>query len=326
MHEILIAGVLVGLGSAGCVPGQPQAAAPVDANAETAGRVVRRVAVAGNPDGLSVAGGMLWVGTYQGGSIAEIELRSGSLVRTVQVGATTLPLSVHASGSAVWVGAYGSASILKVNAGTGKVDATIPVGTAPVGFAEVDGRLWVVNQADSTLSVIDPKQRKVVRTVPVSGLRGGFPVSYGGAVWVADLAGTTNELWRIDASTGQITARVQTGPHPSEVAFGFGSGWVTDAEGLTRFDPASGAVLKRITGLGRQLDGIAVGPDAVWVGSIGDNQLIRVDPQRDRATGRVTGIRGPRQITIVDGHIWVAEFAGNAVTQIVPGPSRELPK
>jgi DNA-binding beta-propeller fold protein YncE len=321
---MVIGGLLVGLGAAGCAQAVRPAAAP-GVEAGPAGQVVRRVAVPGNPDGLSVGGHELWVGTYQGGSVAEIDIRTGALVRTVPVGVTSFPLSVHASGSTVWVGAYGSASVLRVDSTTGKVADTIAVGAAPVGFADLDGQLWVVNQADSTISVIDPARRRVARTLPVEGLRGGFPVSYGGAVWVADLAGATNELWRVDPTTGHITTRVPTGPNPSEVAFGFGSGWVTDAEGLTRFDPATGAVQRRITGLGRKLDGIAVGPDAVWVGSIGDNQVSRVDPRRNQATGRVTGLQAPRQIVVVDGQVWVAEFTGNTVAQITPGPAPGLP-
>ncbi len=325
MCRVLAFGLSILLAVTGCALKPTRApsarsAHPAIGGAElpAAGEVVRRVPVMSNPDGLSATSTALWVGSYGSAAVAQIDTRTGVLARTVQLSGTPIPLSVGADSTGVWAAAYGMSAVLRIDPVTGRPDATIPVGSAPVGFAQVAGQLWVVNQGDSTISVINPGSRKVVRTIAVDGLKGGFPVAYGGAVWVADLDGSSNQLWRIDPASGRVTAKVTAGPNPSEVTFGFGSGWVTDREGLTQFDPASGTVQKRFTNLGRQLDGVAVTADSVWVGSIGDNQLVRIDPQRGEVTGRVADIKGPRQIAAVDGQLWVAEFGGNTVAQIKP--------
>ncbi|WP_319459374.1 YncE family protein [Micromonospora sp. RTP1Z1] len=325
MRRVVAVSLSVLLAVTGCAS-KPTTAPPArsahpstgGAELPAAGEVVRRVPVMHQPDGLSATPTSLWVGSYGSAAVAQIDTRTGTLARTVQLSGMPIPLSVHADSTGVWAAAYGASAVLRIDPVTGRPDATIPVGSGPNGFAEVAGQLWVVNHYDSTISVINPGTRKVVRTIAVDGLQGGFPVAYGGAVWVADLEGSSNQLWRIDPASGRVTAKIPAGPNPAEVAFGFGSGWVTDREGLTRFDPASGAVQKRFTNLGRHLFGIAVTTGSVWVGSVDDNQLVRIDPQSGEMTGRVTDIKGPRQIAAVDGQLWVTEFNGNTVAQIKP--------
>ncbi|SBT40790.1 Vgb family protein [Micromonospora auratinigra] len=323
MRRAMVAGLSVLLAVTGCASTSTPASGPArpatgDAELPAAGSVVRRVPVPPKPDGLSAGPTGLWVGSYGSPAVTQIDTRTGTPARTVQLSGLQIPLSVRADATAVWAADYGTSTVVRIDPATGRPGTAIPVGSSPVGFAEVAGQVWVVNQGDSTISVINPSVGKVVRTIAVDGLKGGFPVAFDGAVWVADLDGSSNQLWRIDPASGRVTAKVPVGPHPSEVAFGFGSGWVTDRDGLTRFDPFTGSVQKRFTNAGHQLDGVAVTTDSVWVGSIGDNQLVRIDPRRDEVTGRVPDIKGPRQIAVVDGQLWVAEFGGNTVLQITP--------
>ncbi|HEV7897996.1 MAG TPA: hypothetical protein VGP31_09155 [Planosporangium sp.] len=125
-----------------------------------------------------------------------------------------------------------------------------------------------------------------------------------------DQAESSRSVWRIDPASGQMTGRVDTGGHPAEIAFGFGSGWVTHSDGVTRFDPRDGRQQARITGPGGQLGGIAITPDAVWVTSTADNRLSRIDPSTNQPVASLVACTGPRHLIVVGDDIWV--LCGNA--------------
>ena len=58
------------------------------------------------------------------------------------------------------------------------------MGRAPVGLALSDGRLWVANQLDRTVSLVNVRRRRVVRTIDVGG--GPVEIAAGaGGVWAA---------------------------------------------------------------------------------------------------------------------------------------------
>src|SRR5207253_3985933 len=65
---------------------------------------------------------------------------------------------------------------------------------------------------------------------------------------------------------------IRVGNAPYNVAAGFGSVWVTVSGELVRLDPATGAVLARISVGGRPW-GVAVGEGAVWVGNWTDGTV-----------------------------------------------------
>jgi streptogramin lyase len=282
-----------------------------------AGTVVDRVRVPRNPDGLSFGLGYLWVGTYAANAVVQISPDAGTVVRTIPV--PSRPLSVAATAFGVFAAEYGGSSVVHIDPASGTVAGAVDVGSQPVGFARIGDRLWVCNQASQDLSEIDPRAGRVTRTVAVPGLHGGFPTAGYGALWIADLDGTSNAVWRIDPRRGVVTAKIPVGADPAQVAFGFGSGWATSADGLTRFDPGTGVIKARITG-SEQLDGIAITDDAVWVGSLAEEQVVRIDPRNNRATGVVPGIAGPRQIVAVGNDLWVNEFTGGTVARIHPMP------
>jgi streptogramin lyase len=56
----------------------------------------------------------------------------------------------------------------------------------------------------------------------------------------------------------------------------------------------------------------------VWVGSIGDNDIVRINPRTNRVTGIVAGINGPRQIAAIGSDLWVAEFNAPTVAEVHP--------
>jgi YVTN family beta-propeller protein len=70
---------------------------------------------------------------------------------------------------------------------------------------------------------------------------------------------------RIDPLSGS-TVTIPVGSHPSAIAYGAGSVWVTNAgDGtISRIDPATNNVTKTIK-VGNDPEGIIVGEGRVWV-------------------------------------------------------------
>jgi streptogramin lyase len=303
---------------AACGTGGRQPAASVEPSPSrpvTAGTIVTTVPVGDEALSMAFDGRYLWVGSAKGG-VTQVDTTISQPIRTIRLPGK--PVGVAVTADAVWVADYAGDTVTRINPGTGVPVTSIRVGANPLGFAEVDGDLWAFSQSEQRASVIDPQTNQVIRTVPLPGLGAGYPAAAAGGIWVPDLAGTTRSLWRVDPATGLANLRLATRAHPAEVAFGFGSGWVTDDEGLIRFNPATGKEQARVDTVGRRLDGVVVTTDAVWTVSIDDNLLSRIDPGTNRPTASLKVCTGPRHLTVVQDDIWVACHDAGMLVRVHP--------
>ena len=312
---LLLVSALAACGSGGG-GGRPASSGPGPSRPLTAGTIVTTVPVANQAVTMAYDGRYLWVGSADGGSVTQVDTTIGQAIRTTRIGGRPIGIAVTAEG--VWAADNAGSSVTRLDLGTGQPNATVRVASNPLGFAQVDQDLWVFSQSEQRATVLDPRAATVTRTVPLPGLGGGYPDVAAGSIWVPDLSGTTRSVWQINPTSGQVTRRIGTGPHPAEISFGFGSGWVTDEQGVTRFDPATGKVQARITGLGRQLDGIAATADAVWVVSIADNRLSKVDPTTNQPVATLNVCTGPRHLTVVGDDLWVACLNAGLLVQVHP--------
>ncbi|HJS27768.1 MAG TPA: adenylate/guanylate cyclase domain-containing protein [Actinomycetota bacterium] len=132
----------------------------------------------GEPDGVAVSEGAVWVAGSEG--LAEID--PGSMEERA-----TWPLrfpggKVAAGEGSVWVTHESDDQVAKVDPATGLV-AYLPVGNLPIDIAVGGGAIWVTNSLDGTVSSIDPATNDV-RQIRVGGSPEG--VAFGdGSVWVA---------------------------------------------------------------------------------------------------------------------------------------------
>jgi hypothetical protein len=164
---------------------------------------------------------------------------------------------------------------------------------------------------------------------PVSGM-----AAVPGGVWLASW--TQGQLLRIDAGTGQITARVRVG-RPQDgvyaIAYGAGSLWVTDFQtgALLRLDPATGRLLATIR-LPGQIGDVTVGGGFVWVSQWGHAdgswyRLAKVSPVTDHvvALQGIPGNGGPQGLTIAASAagVWV-DGGGPGVQAVDPASLRLL--
>lgn len=213
------------------------------------------------------------------------------------------------------------------------------------------GAVWVGNEADGTVSRIDPGSDRVVATIRVGdpavmvagGCGAGSTDSFmrdsllnrrcdlpsslaydGHSIWAADNA--AEGLVRIDPRTNRVVRRVAIGADPFALAWGFGSLWVTSyfhpPQGVLRVDPTSGKVISTIAGPPMGGTGIAVGAGAVWVAGTYSQSLARIDPATNRLTAVIPVERYPLGIAAGRGAVWVRNEDSSTVSRIDPRTNR----
>jgi virginiamycin B lyase len=228
------------------------------------------------------------------------------------------------------------------------VQAELHVGRSVGPPVVAAGAVWVPNEADGTVSRIDPATNRVVATIHVGdpqqllaagcgpdsvhsfmfdtllNRRCDLPSSVAGdarSVWAADNG--ARGLARIDPATNRVVQRIALNADPFGIALGYGSLWVTayfnDPHQVLRVDPVSGRVLATITGLPLGGGtGIAAGEGAVWVACTYARSLARIDPSTDRVTHVIPVERYPLAVSAGRGAVWVRNEESSSVSRIDP--------
>ena len=182
-----------------------------------------------------------------------------------------------------WVADCATGNLLRVDGKEGKVIARITSGLAkwPAGIAANADSIWILSDARSTLTRIDPDTNKVVSELRLPA--GCNAITAGeGAIWAT--CPTANRLLRINPVNNQIEHRIEVSAQPSAVAAGEGSVWVLCRKDgkVERIDPKTNKVTKTLELSVPDAEGaIAVGGGSVWVTMVGF-PLTRIEPATDK--------------------------------------------
>ena len=240
--------------------------------------VVTKPPAVGRPFAIALADGRAYVaaegpGQFTG-NVALYDEGSGGR----EGGTTLLACSLTGGSYGVWVAGCPNVQELKTEGTTLGLGRTVvipyaqPLSAANYpealpGMAEGEGSVWVIGDAAvQRLWRIDPRQHRVVATIPLGFPPGGVAAG-GGAVWVTDELG--DRLVRIDPATNRVVASVRVARGALGVAFGAGSVWTagTVAHSVTRVDPATNRVVATIP-VSAAPTSIAFGDGSAWV--VGD--------------------------------------------------------
>jgi DNA-binding beta-propeller fold protein YncE len=213
---------------------------------------------------------------------------------------------------AVWV-AHGCA-ISRVDPRTNRVVAKVagirprPDGCSVLGIRVGAGALWASLWGQG-LARIDPVANRVVATVAIDDITASPALTPDG-VWVLCCGAITPRpgawLARIDPATNRMVARVRLGGLPEAVAAGPSGVWAAAPGGpVWRVDPATNRVVARI-GISDRPGGrgvnVLVGREAVWVSDPASATVVRIDPRRNRVTGR--DFAGGQAMVAAAGTVW----------------------
>lgn len=255
-----------------------------------------------------------------------------AIVLLVAIGAVlAVLLAATGSGSAQSTGRFSASrlpgnSVVAIDPGSNSVDSVVRAGLEP-GALAMDGDLvWVNNVGERTVSEIDARSRKVVRTIGVGALPDVLAAGEGVA-WVASREGRSV---MIDGRTGHTRPWSVEGIHVDPgttlggtIAFGHGSLWIGLANTLTvwRVDPISRRVKATIRGIDART--IASTPTALWVLD-GGGRISRIDPRTNTVAASIPfgGHEYAAGLAAGDGAVWALDYEGQRLLRIDAEKSR----
>jgi len=215
----------------------------------------------------------------------------------------------------------------------GHVSSYTATGTTPSNVVVGGGSIWVLNADDRTISRIDQKTRRIVKTFATGGLPTDLAFA-DGSLWVGN--GTvrgpgpayTSSVSRLDPDTYRVTAPVPlpydhkrtplafTSPI-SQLAAYRESVWAINPDlSVSRIDVATSRVDHvPVTFAGA----IAAGKEGVWVTRNGSS-VTRIDPRTGRI-GQTISVpaAGFAGIAVGDRSVWAADPDDGTVWRIEPG-------
>jgi YVTN family beta-propeller protein len=214
----------------------------------------------------------------------------------------------------------------------------------PSGLASGFGRMWTV--------VTYPRPARLFGIDPATGqIRARFRMSFpptagdvtgiaaaGGALWVSqygplvpkhvgEFGGTftSGSVWRIDPSTGAVTARIKVGAGAVEVAGTPHAVWAADYldDSVSRIDSSTSRVVATIP-VGAGPASIAATSRAVWVTNSLDGTVSRIDPDTNRVVARIRVGMCPMGVTASATGVWVTNYQSDTASVIDPGSNRVI--
>ncbi len=203
------------------------------------------------------------------GHVRMLDLRDGTVLRTISVGADPRAIAVDPTAGRVLV-ANDDARVSILDARTGAPVRTIRVGMEPRAIA-VDtrtGRAFVVDVGDGTIVMLDVRRGTSLHTthLPIDAFRASATVDEraGRVVVVRTGASGGGEVSFLDARSGRLVRTTPLGGYVGRVAVdGDGHAYVTGSDGVRVLDTRNGRVLRTL--------------------ALGDGALaVAVDPRRGR--------------------------------------------
>ncbi len=252
-------------------------------------------------------GDTIWVVTALQNQLQKVDTATGKI--TDRYSTDAYVEGVVVGGGYVWLLSYDNGGeVLRFDPEVGAVDLTIPLGGLPNWANWFGDSLWVSNDQGELLQI--SPDGEIVSTQP-GELKGGEGLGY---LWVNDPETDLISSLAEDGTMGEIVIPTETGLETMsgagvrQVAEAAGKLWLMDGDypfgtNLSVFDPATGE-LDSFVGLTFGLLDMVEFDGYLWVTSITDHLLFRVDPEtREVVRYPLPGKAGG--LVVADGSLWV---------------------
>ena len=211
----------------------------------------------------------------------------------------------------------GPNTLVRINPVTKTVTKFVHVGGGPGVSAGSGNRVWVYGSLSGTITEVDTRTNRVVRTVGPLGPPAECCSLFSGPVLAADRFGA----WFVSGGhTGMgllLNVPINGPKHeyplhvtPTGVAVGDGSVWIvghtSQYDEVLRFDPAAGRfAARRRLPVASRINSLAYGFHAAWLASAANGTLYKIDPQLRGRLQKVwaSGSRAARP-EIIAAHVW----------------------
>ena len=163
----------------------------------------------GAPAGFATVGnGSVWIANFGTTNVTRVDPEAARVSAVVDVGAQ--PRDLVLAGDSLWVATNGAGveqpgSVVRVDHSDALFTSTVATGRGIHSLSASADAVWVTNQLDGTLSVIDAASGDLIATTPIGDSPGAVAVGHG-SIWVAPFRRTT--LLRLDPNAPLEAAAV----------------------------------------------------------------------------------------------------------------------
>jgi streptogramin lyase len=287
-------------------------------------RVDRQVHLGGRPNRIVAGDRTIFVTKARGDRVSLIDANKGKRRRGPFVGLGSA--DVATTPRTVWVAVREHPALYALDPRTGRKRSRIALPGQPRAVAVGHGSIWVGMEATPTttgdvLLKLDPRDGGIVDSYPV--LRGIVALaSTPAGVWILHRLGPAAS--RFDPRSERFTRRVQIGVTPVGTAdYGAGALWVTSPQEdtLSKIDDKTGA--KVAIGVGRRPTAVAARGSQVWVTSLIDHTIRRIDPATTRPAGNPVPVPlNPYALALTRDSVWVASIGRGTIARVPYKPPR----
>ena len=162
---------------------------------------------------VSADGTRAWTANVADNNVSELDLTTGTFVRSYDVPSRPEGITVTPDASEVWVGSNDTGAVTVISTATGQVIHTLTGARFPYRLAaSPDGsRVAIVDGMGNALLVADVRSKSVVTTIPLASPRGVSIADDNRTAWVTLGGGQVVEV-DIEAGTVRRTIDVQASP------------------------------------------------------------------------------------------------------------------
>ncbi|MBA2693172.1 MAG: YncE family protein [Rubrobacter sp.] len=222
--------------------------------------------------------GLVVMGTREAGDLLLADGESGEVERRVDVGGRARHLDLAAPGGPVLVPVEREDAFFQVGLPEGEIFEEIPVGEFPHDAAAYEGRVFVLNEFESTASVIE--NGEITDTFETPFQPGGVAVTDDGIVAIVGVRGVAVEFY--DAETLESSRRLEGGEGPTHIVAGPEERfYVTDTRGgaLLVYEGNGPEMVESVPLEGGSPYGIAIDRerDELWITLVAENRVVRYD-------------------------------------------------
>jgi hypothetical protein len=240
------------------------------------------------------------------------------------------PASATATANA---GEAPTGAVAVIDPRSGRLVDQVDVGRQPTMIREGYGAAWVLNKGDGTVTRIDARSRKVVRTLRPDAVADALTLGAGG-VWLAghprrDLSGPLElaALERINPASGAIDRSFESKTGTTMFAAGGGSLWSTGylgghIRGAARLNAGSGVMSKLDIGIYGDL--VAADDAAAYYVATLSDRVARVSTRTGLLTNSLTLATdaslaagnippNPTDLAVGAGAVWISETDGTVL-------------
>ena len=232
--------------------------------------------------------------------------------RNGRISAAVVAFALSIAGSLVAYLAFrGSQPALSGSSGVVQIRLDGP----PQPIAADDRAAWTavgISGSDDVLWRIDVETNEARSLENTRGAQ--WPAVGEGFAWAIVCLGSGFEecsepaVLKLDPETGETLATIPLPSQPWHIAVGFGSTWVSTAEGVVRIDAATNEILGTVPGHFTLLT--TAGP---WVWATTPDGIARIDPGRTELEG-TTSLPGPCELAAGAGSMWTSTCGGPGAT------------